>query len=111
MAAEVLSLAVDRQVDRVVIEDFILLPASVKGGMNSGREGLSSVRVGALVYAFVRDYWPDSEIYWQYPSVMKVIDSDRLKRAGMWVKGSEHARDAAKHLLIHLRKEVRRWAD
>lgn len=98
--------------DHFVVEDFILLPASVKGGMNSARSGLSSVRVASSLYALLRTQgWSDDEVYWQQPSVMTVIDSGRLKRAGMWVIGSEHARDAAKHLLIHLRRDVRSWAD
>lgn len=113
MALEVWSLSEELGgVDRWVIEDFILLPASVRGGMSMDRSGLSSVRVGASLYTFLRTMgWGDEDIYWQMPSVMTVIDSGRLERAGMWVVGSEHARDAAKHLLIHLRKEVRRWND
>ena len=112
MATALVTLQERLGVDRWVIEDFILLPASVKGGMNSARSGLSSVRVSCALYTVLRTMgWDDEEIYWQQPSVMTVINSERLKNAGMWVVGSEHARDASKHLLIHLRKHVKRWND
>lgn len=98
--------------DRLVVEDFILLPKEVKGGMSSERSGLSSPRVASMLFCMALERgWADADIYWQMPGVMKVITSDRLKNAGMWVVGSEHARDAAKHLLIHLRKHIRRWND
>lgn len=89
--------------DVMVLEDFTLLAPSVRGGWSSDRTGLSSVRVAMAVYAL----WPfvgePPELVWHAPGKMKVIDSGRLKRYGFWIVRSEHARDAAKHLLVYLR--------
>lgn len=95
----------DRGADVLVMEDFILLPPSVKGGWSSKREGLSPVRIIAMVEAIFRERDLFPEIEYQMSSAMSVITSERLKKRGFWVVGTEHGRDAAKHLAVYLRKK------
>lgn len=100
LAREIYGLIYEWSCDVLVLEDFTLLAPSVRGGWSSDRTGLSSVRVSAMIYALV-----DSlvTVEWAMPGKMAVITSARLRNYGFWVVGSEHARDAAKHLLVYLR--------
>ena len=42
----------------------------------------------------------------QTPSERTVVSNDRLKRWGLWVKGSDHERDAVRHLALLCMKEA-----
>ena len=99
MAKEILFMVEKSSIDVLVVEDFTLLPPSVRGGWSSDRTGLSSVRVAAMLAVL----FEGDELVWQNPGAMRVITSQRLKNYGFWIVGSEHARDAAKHLLVYLR--------
>lgn len=47
-------------------------------------------------------------LFMQQPSEAKsLVTNDAIKRAGLWVVGQEHARDAVRHALYYLIKERR----
>lgn len=80
----------------VIMEDFVLrLPAK-----SMKREGLDPVRVLAVADWVVGQR---ARIDLQQPSQAKgVITDERLKKWGLWIKGSTHKRDAMRHLLLWL---------
>lgn len=48
---------------------------------------------------------PTSMVYRQEPGDAKsVVTNERLKAWGFWTKGPDHARDATRHMLLHLRR-------
>lgn len=52
---------------------------------------------------FVDEGW----LVWQMPSMaMTDVTNERMKRWGAWVSGSEHARDAMRHLLSFLKAKL-----
>lgn len=87
----------------LVSEDFQLRPSKARGAGSDPRM-LDPVRVIAGVETLM---WsrtlgsdkPVREIERQMPGLAKGrFNSDRLRRVGGWVVGSEHRRDANKHL-------------
>lgn len=85
----------------VVVEDFIIRERTKR------RDLLSPVRITAG-FATALEMNKDVVCQWetpQSPSNMKTsITDDRLKRMHLWQVGQPHARDALKHLVLHLRK-------
>ena len=80
----------------------------------SGSQALYSVQVASALQGYrlgSADMWEitvnrpvtqrSCEIYWQTPAQAKGFMTDeRLKRAGAWVKGKPHERDAWRHLIL-----------
>lgn len=82
-----------------VIEDFILRERT------KARDLLSPVRCTAMVRVFMEQMKVHCPIELQSASDAKGSFTDeRLRRWGLWTVGSPHARDATRHLLLHLRK-------
>jgi hypothetical protein len=55
------------------------------------------------------DDCPHCRWYYQQPSDAKGVVTDaRLRAAGLWVKGQQHARDAIRHACLGFRKEAGR---
>jgi hypothetical protein len=103
IAEDVFSIALEGEVDVVVIEDFVLRP-----GGTGVRAGLSPVRIGAAISAFLRvenavrvtENKSVMLVVWQTPAMAKQHMTDtRLKANGLWVRGSAHQRDALRHAI------------
>lgn len=110
------------------IEDFILRGGQGgMRGMSSDRDGLSAVRITSCFETVLRERRlvrfngirggteckgtqrvgqrlgsrSGARVWYQQPSVAKSAFTDeRLRRAGLWVIGHEHARDAMRHLCV-----------
>ena len=83
----VFGVAGEDEIVAVGCEDFVLR------GRVSSREALSPVRLGVRLHT-LQPVWP---WHWVSPSDAKqAVTNERLRRWGMWVKGSEHARDAVR---------------
>lgn len=96
--------------DVVLIEDFILQGGSLRaGGVNKNRDGLSPVRITAVLLGLLRERcgWgvgcTEGEVVFQMPAQKDTITNQRLKLFDMWFVGKQHARDAGRHLLVYLR--------
>lgn len=82
----------------VVVEDFVLRRRTMT------RDLLSPVRITAAIYVLLAQHqWP-MRVHLQSASDKSVINDERLRALGLWVPGSTHARDAYRHLALHLRK-------
>lgn len=95
------AICVDNGVELVVIEDFLL-----RGRFSTtDREGLSPVHVTSRFMGRYEYVCPGAEfdVTQLAGQVKPVITNDRLRRAGLWVKG-EHARDAVRHGVMYLRR-------
>lgn len=107
------------QPDLLVIEDFILQPG--KGGVNGGgtyrggaRAGLSPARIGAALGALLEvggysgsgggsgggGSGATMQVVWQGSSMISRLNKARMDRLGLWVRGSEHKRDAVRHAYV-----------
>jgi len=88
---------------QLVVEDFVLRVGRGMGGGSggAGRAGLSSPRVVAMVEGILME---DVDRLWRYPpSRSKGFATDaRLRDWGLWFRGAEHARDAARVLALHI---------
>ena len=78
---------------------------------NSGANLLAPVRMQAFITAMLFARMPDS--VWnrvrfeeQPASVLRTINSARLKALGLWIPGQQHARSATAHLVAYLRKHA-----
>lgn len=121
-------------VQHLAIEDFILRGNGSGGrmaGVNSGRDGLSAVRITAQLDAILRSRRliqfygvrggvenrvgqrgqmrlgkkDGCMLHKQQPgSAKQAFTDDRLRRAGLWIVGHEHARDAMRHLCLLYRR-------
>ncbi len=81
-----------------VVEKYIITPATAK--LSQQHDALEII--GALKY-LVRKY--DHKMVMQSPSEAKAYSTnDKLKRVGWYRPGLDHARDASRHLLLHLSK-------
>ena len=98
--------------DLVVIEDFLLRPPkSGQRGANVGsrdRSGLSAPRVSLSLVTWldVLDWNGANGVGLKLQSAANakhVINDQRLRSAGLWVRGSEHARDALRHMALACR--------
>lgn len=87
--------------DRVIMEDFTLRTPTGR----SERSGLVAARVGFAVYCKLGTKFTSDKWSWSAPSAMSVMDDERLKALGLYVKGRPHGRDALRHLVIWLRKD------
>jgi hypothetical protein len=87
------------QAQYLCIEDFILRS---KIGSKQ-RVGLSSPRLAGLVEGMLVRVVAEREIA-RYPASRSkpFATSDRLKKWGLWCRGSEHCRDAAKQVALHV---------
>lgn len=85
-------------VDEVVIEDFLLRQRTMD------RSLLSPVRLTAMLQGMLMaDQGVDVRTCLQQPSSAKsVVNDERLKKWGMWIRGKQHARDACRHLALRL---------
>ena len=59
-------------------------------------------RMNAIVSWAIR---PRYMVFQQPSLAMSTMTDDRLKEAGFWVSGKEHARDAARHALTFLKRQ------
>lgn len=83
-----------------ISEDFQLRPSKAKGAGSDPRM-LDPVRVTSGVEALMVDaeYETRHEVEKQMPGLAKgYATNDRLRQWGAWVVGSEHRRDANRHL-------------
>lgn len=83
----------------LVIEDFTI---RLGQGASSRRELLDPVRVAAacdaLAISRAGHRW--TQIEYQQPAERSIYTNARLKAHGMWVVGSEHRRDAVRHMIL-----------
>jgi hypothetical protein len=98
--------------DRVffVMESFQLRPQKARGAAST-KAMLDPVRVGYTIEGCMVDPvggFLRHEIVYQTPTMKAAITSERLRRLDAWVVGSEHRRDATRHLIVKLRDEMRR---
>lgn len=89
----------------LVFEDFVLLR------LNSSREFLSSPRLRLAVEAEEILHGSGRVPFLQKPAdAIGTVTDDRLRKAGLWFPGMEHARDAGRHAVMFFR-ECRRSED
>lgn len=107
----------DGPVDVVVIEDFTVYPGLANEVAAGGAVPLIPVGIGAAVGLFVElmnvaemDEWGSTEdahlveLSYVMASMAKTtVTDERLKRWGLWARGSGHSRDAIRHLVTYLR--------
>jgi hypothetical protein len=83
----------------MVFEEFVLQP----GHGSDSRSLLDPVRVisacDALAYMDGQMRW--AQFSFQLPSAKGFATNDRLRRHGLWVRGSEHRRDAVRHICAY----------
>ena len=92
-------------ITELVVEDFISRPGGPRVNLSA------PVTIGRIVA------WADARgvpVVFQSPSSAKrVVTKDRLRAAGGWKRGEEHARDATRHLLYREDKlgliNIRQW--
>jgi hypothetical protein len=82
----------------VVVEDFVLRK------FNASRSLLSPVRITSAFGTLLHNHRLIVEWCVQSPSDKSVINDERLKELGLWQAGQPHARDACRHLILHLRR-------
>jgi hypothetical protein len=82
----------DWKIDKIVCESFNL------------REGIYGADLSAVyIIGALEALYPTIEINYQEPALKPLCDNDRLKRLGLYIPGKEHAMDAVRHGVIHLR--------
>lgn len=96
---------VNNRIDEVVVENFRSRP----GGP---AVNLSAPETIGRIYAWADERGVD--VFRQDASpVKRVVTNDRLRAAGAWKRGEEHARDALRHLLYREDKlgliDVTQW--
>lgn len=108
----------------LVFEDFVLRPRT--SGASAARSGLTPVRITELVrgmliaqagmlregvagdglgepgFIFACDIGADQIVLQQPSNAKSFATNDRLKRWGVYEKGSDHKRDAMRHLALYL---------
>lgn len=86
----------------VVVEDFDIEPHN----RTRDREMLSPVRIAAMLrYAQHLGKLQDAQIVMQGRQLAKgTATDDRLRHWGLYIKGSDHARDAMRHAITALRR-------
>lgn len=99
------------QPDAVYVEDFVLRPSGIG---SSGRDGVSPLRIICFLECWLFDIgFADDDVVDYDPGLAyntpadakKVITDQRLRAAGLWVRGQQHARDAIRHAALGYRKE------
>lgn len=87
--------------DVLVVEDFILRSKVTDRSLLSPVRITAKVETYLLRYGVLEDY---GDIQLQQASAAKSIATDeRLKHWGLWIRGRQHARDAARHCVVALR--------
>lgn len=81
----------------LVVEDFILRKLK-----SSDRQGIYPVYIRACLEGIL--IRRDMRWVFQQPSVAKAVTNERLRDIGLYVVGSEHRRDAMRHLAARLRR-------
>lgn len=86
--------------DFIVCESFTL------------REGIKGVNIeptyviGALE-ALLHEQGKEQLIIYQMPSYKTLCDNEALKRLDAYMKGKQHARDAARHAIVYLKTKIK----
>ena len=89
--------------DLLVIEDFTVYGGKAQEVASGGAVPLAPVRVGSAL-AFAAELGV-MDVAYQMASLAKTtVTNERLKRWGLWTKGSAHARDATRHLATYMRR-------
>lgn len=90
-----------------VVEDFDLMIQNP----TTDTAMLSPVRIAAMLgYAARTNQMGDARIVMQGRTIAKTtITDDRLKRLGYWTSGSDHERDATRHVITALRRASQDW--
>lgn len=86
----------------VVIEDSTWF--LTKQGMHRTKASLVPVSLFAMLRFGLEDKWLDMRLEVQSPSHMSVASDSRMKSWGLWWPGEQHARDAARHLMVFMRR-------
>jgi hypothetical protein len=86
----------------LVVEDWDVDPHF----KSTDPEAMSPVRIAAMLrYARYRGELGDAMILMQGRTLAKqTMTDERLRRAGLWVEGSPHERDAVRHAITALRR-------
>jgi hypothetical protein len=86
----------------LVVEDWTIMINNV----TTDPESLSPVRIAAMLqYAKFRGELGDATITLQDRGIAKqTMTDERLQRAGYYVRGSDHVRDATRHAITALRR-------
>lgn len=85
-----------------VIEDFALRELNAQLNSVEVIAGIKTLLVKKLQPKTANDNlvrWPLGRPEYQQPSTAKRVKNDRLRDLGIWVVGSEHERDARRHLV------------
>lgn len=97
----------------LIIESFQLRPSKARGA-GSDPKMLDPVRVTEGILAVlwsrkvnVEDLFDEERIVFQTPQEKASVTSDRLRRFGLWIPKSDHKRDAMRHLVVRVSKELR----
>jgi hypothetical protein len=82
--------------NEIVFEDFVLTP----GHGSDTRSLFDPMRVieGCEALSYTRDGFRWAHIIRQMPSAKAFATNDRLRRHKLWQRGSEHRRDAVRHV-------------
>jgi hypothetical protein len=82
----------DWKIDKIICESFTL------------REGIYGADLSPVyIIGALEALYPTTEIIYQEPKLKPLCDNDRLKKLGLYIPGKEHAMDAVRHGVIHLR--------
>jgi hypothetical protein len=81
----------------LVSEAFVVTQATVK----KSRDTSSLELIGVCRYLATR-YLAKPLVLQSASDAKSFVDDDKLKRLGWYVKGEDHARDAARHLALYL---------
>jgi hypothetical protein len=95
----------ERLCDGIAPIDLVIEEWTPRLPLKSGeRVVFSPIRVAERFLGMLqREYGDEPEVVWQQPSVAKRFATDaRLRKWGLWVKGSEHRRDAWRHVCSRL---------
>ena len=86
-----------------MIEDFTVYGDKAQAVVAGGAVPLSPLRIGSMI-ALAAEL-AAVEVRYQMASLAKTtVTDDRLRRWGLWAKGSSHARDAIRHAVTYLRR-------
>ncbi len=94
---EVVDVMLTREIDVIVMEDFRLRATASKAMI--GNDFVSAQVNGAIRYMCRGQ--DDVEIVVQQPAQKEFFTNAKLKEAGYYVKGQQHANDAIRHSLLY----------
>jgi len=95
----VLVMMKERNVETLIVEGWNPRP----GATMTAKSVEPIYILSALAFALEQKWWGGEYIV-QMPSEKGVMTNDRLKKAGLWTVGKDHARDATRHLVVYVRK-------